>query len=181
MLLFCAVGISPPKEVQVGDLIKVGTDICIQRNRPTRFDLLCVIQDVDLTEGIRISLPTPTRTWSTDPQNTVIFESSINVDPTFNPDFFEDGFRQILLPGLVGHPLSIGTQGSLLFSLGFEQNLTNPNILPDLPRRDSEYIRDLVFDEILGTYTCLVENEYGCDTATTTISECGKHNSLLYI
>ncbi len=65
--------------------------------------------------------------------------------------------------------------GALDFSTHVSSNLTNPAILPDLPWRDQEYIRDLIFDEILGSYTCMVENVYGSDMATTVISECSEY------
>ena len=173
--MFCTLDVFPPTEVQTGDEIRIGTDICINRNTFVRFDLLCDKQPVNLDEGIRTALPTPNRTWTTDPNNTVISSAPFGEESDFNPEFFEDGFRPLLLPGLVGYPISLGPQGELTLSTLILKNLTNPNILPDLVRRDAEFIRNLVIDEFLGTYTCQVENEYGFDTATTTISECGKH------
>ena len=177
ILIFCAAGIFPPREVQHGEEIRVGTDICINSSMSIYFFLLCDVRSVNLTERIRTALPTPNRTWTMDdPDNMITFSTPINADPLLNPAFFESGLRQLLLPGLVGHPLLIAPSGELIISIVITQNLTNQTLLPDLPSRDAGFIRGLVISEILGTYTCLVENEYGCDTATTTIYECGKQN-----
>ena len=181
ILFFCAVVVYPPQRARHNYAYNIGTNICVSRFYFIQFELRCFIQQVHLSEGIRTVVPTPNRTWTTDPENIVIYSAPDNVhDPEIESEFFEDSFRQLLLPGLVGNPLSTSSTG-LTFTFGpVEMNLTNPDILPDLPRRDQRFIRNLIFDELLGTYTCLVENEYGFDVATTIISECGKHYSYFY-
>lgn len=156
--------------------VPIGFNVCLNRaNDKFQFALLCDIEPPDVDLGIRTPIPVPLRTWTTDPNNVVIYEALDGDDPMFNPEFFVDGFRQLLMPGVLSGPPILDIQevrGALLFDGSAINSLANSSILPDLPRRDAEFIRDLVFDEILGSYTCLVQNEYGIDVATTVVSEC---------
>ena len=138
--------------------------------------MLCELRAVDLSDGIRTPRPTPNRTWTTDPNNLIITTGLLGDFPEINEEFFSGGFRQLLLPGVLRGPPNFSLfSGGLEFSTHVFSNLTDSAILPELQDRHSESIRDLIFDEILGTYTCLVENEYGSDVATTVISECSEY------
>ena len=129
----------------------------------------------NLIEGIRSAIPTPIRVWTTDPNDLIIYEALDGELPEFNPGFFEGGFRQFLIPGIPSNTTVLdffGINGGLIFNTSITTGLTNPAILPELERRDAEFIGELVFDEILGSYTCIVENEYGADAATTVVTDC---------
>ena len=157
--------------------VRVGSNICLDRSSGSpQFVLLCDVQPRNLTQGIRSAVPTPRRIWTTEPDDVVIYEALDGESPDFNPRFFMSDFRLLLMPGIIpGIPvLDIAEiNGGLVFNTLVTSNLTsNLTILPDLPRRDAESIGQLVFEEILGSYTCMVENEYGADAATTIISEC---------
>ena len=63
-------------------------------------------------------------------------------------------------------------------------------ILPNLMPRDTESLKNFLFDELLGRYKCRVENVFGGDEAETVVSECGKlectkgagyHLTMLYL
>ena len=158
--------------------VRIGSNICLNRSISSpQFILYCDIRPTNLTQGIRSAIPTPRRVWSTtDPNDVTIYEALDREIPAFNPEFFTSGFRQLLIPGVIpGTPVLdiLRINGGLVINTSVTSNLTNNRtILPNLPRRDAEFLRGLVFDEILGSYTCMVENEYGADAATTVITEC---------
>ena len=160
----------------MGESVTIGEDICLDRDiMNNRFDLLCAIQDVDLDADvpIRTSLPTPNRTWTTDPNDFLIYTSPTNEDAEIDPGFYQ-GNRILFSPGLPAEDnFRPGPQGSLQLSVLVTRNLTSA-VLPDSDRLDAPFLSMVVFDELLGTYTCRVENVYGFDEATTRVTECGK-------
>ena len=146
--------------------VNVGTSICLNRSVDQYFHLAC-----------QFNRQPANITWTAGPNNTVILKAPVqDYMAEINPDFFADGYKQLLKPGvLYPSPLRVFSSEYLAFTTHIHNNLTNPEILPNLPQRDREFIRNLVFDEILGNYTCLIENEYGYDMATSVVSECGEY------
>lgn len=158
---------------QFGDIVDVGTNFCLSRSLNYQFGLRCQIHFVDLNNRIRTPIPSSVRKWTTDPNNLVIYEASEYDLPEFNPDFFSGGNRPLLLPGVLDFPILDIQQSRRLGAIWFNSHVSGNVTLPGFPQ-DSETIRDLIFDEILGSYTCQVGNVYGSDVATTVISECSK-------
>ena len=120
-----------------------------------------------------LAFPVPTRTWSKDSEE--IYSEKDGVTPMFNMTFLMN--NPVFMPGAVfPAPLGVGfTTGNLRIDTTAE-NLTMPLLVDGV---SDENVKDTVFENLLGTYTCNVENEYGFDQATSVISDCdGKH--LLY-
>ena len=158
--------------------VPIGSNICLNRTlQSQRFVLLCDIEPVNLTAGIRTALPTPNRTWTTDPDNIVITSALDGDAPELNLDFLQSENGMIFLPGLIEPAILDVSRSDGVLAFSTEVSQFNPEILPDLVERDRDTIRELVFEEILGSYTCMVENVYGFDLATTLVTECGESYS----
>ena len=155
--------------------IDIGTNICLNRSLDYRFTLQCRGESVYLERGIRSTAPFPTRTWTTSPNDLVISEANERDNPEFNPDFFASGNKVLFTPGLLTFPiLEIFHRG-----LSLNTRIIGNATLPGGEYLHQDDIRRMVFDEILGNYTCQLENVYGSGAATTVISECSKYTRPL--
>ncbi len=170
--------------------VDIGDNVCINRTAtpPPSINLDCAIEALNLENGIRSVVPDPQRIWTfvddaVGSQTVEIYNETDGESITqANEEFYDTDFRAIFRPeALMGVDNFLLVQtGRLTMNVIVTSNLTNPNILPgQLPQRDAAFIQELVVDELLGTYTCLVENVYGSDTATTEIRECGEQNVVV--
>lgn len=122
------------------------------------------------------AVPIPVRAWDKD--GLFVYVGLAGVEHNFREEFLEA--NPLLMPGVVfPPPLDIGSSSGSLRLSTLASNLSMPMFAP--PGVDQSNVRDEVFNELLGTYTCIVENEYGTDQAVTTISECdgGKIPTLM--
>ena len=115
-----------------------------------------------------VPIPTPIRTWEKD--SLILY----SVTPEFNTTFLMTGQNVVFMMGVVNPTvLDISSQsgsGSLVFD-PTASNITVPFL--DLGITETTF-RQVVFNQILGTYTCSASNVFGTDTATTIIRECGE-------
>ncbi len=144
----------------------MGSDFCIPRETGRSYTLHCDIVNRRHSSNKSRAFPTPTRTWSLD--ESVLYEelASFHSNPNLrdNPEFYID--RAVLHPDYIVPPVL-----SALHSGHLSLNLHLRNI-SSLSGRTLEQARDEVFDAIVGEWKCDVENVFGKDSATTTISLC---------
>ena len=106
-----------------------------------------------------------------------IYNATDGVTPEINPEYYEDT-RILFAPGVVpGVPIFAFTgqvSGGLTFNPDVTMNATDLAVGIPEDQRVYTSLRELVVEDIVGTYTCRVENEFGFDEATTVVSFCGK-------
>ena len=99
----------------------------------------------------------------------VVYTSLNRMEPMFDPEFLMTGNKGVL--NVVSPPpIDIRfTTGNVVLETAFMSLST-----PAPPGVDQDNFRDIVFEELLGTYVCEVRNVFGAESATTVIRECGK-------
>ena len=178
-VLSCA---GPTAVRATGSEYRIGTNFCLDFEGPlqrTSATIDCQIVQRSSKDNIPGAFPIPDHTWD---REGIILYSAIVQDP--NPllemDFFME--NPYLMPGLVDpahFPLAfLKYTGSLRFNHLFT-NLSMAGMMADVyPANIS--VRDaqrLVFNNILGTWTCTANNSLGGESCSSTIRECGKGSS----
>lgn len=147
---------------------RVGANFCLERGETEEIILLCpIIQECPL------AFPRAIRGWDKD--GIFVYVGLDGIDYMLRDEFLDA--NPLFIPGVVfPSPFDIrtGSTGSLRLSTA-ASNISMPTFVPP-----GANVRDEVFDRLLGIYTCIVENEYGDDTATTIISECGRKLPLFH-
>ena len=153
---------SPSTVISDTPVYDIGADFCLQRNTNTSVALRCNLLQTNHSSPV----PKPIRIWHKDGD---LLSNGTNISQTF----FRE--RKLLILGVLTPPnfILLGSAFSVLFLNTSVDNVTTSDLLEDdVP---IEVARDMLFDLLLGEFTCSVQNVYGMDTATTVIQECGTY------
>ena len=90
--------------------------------------------------------------------------------PVITPEFMT---TNPLLQGLMSNALRARTSGSLVFNSQF--TLGNNSLVMFPPGTTSASAKRMIFESLLGTWTCSVNNSLGNDSCSSTIRECGRY------
>lgn len=120
-------------------------------------------------ESVNNAQPTPVRTWFKDGE--VVYSETVGFSIDLDSEYLMQ--RPILTPGVLNPiTLTLLSAGTVIYNyLVF--NITMPQALPD--DFTLQQARQEVFEILLGTWTCIVNNTLGSTPPITyTIRECGK-------
>lgn len=154
---------------------EIGSDFCLTRVTSPLIERIYII--CDEIQG-QLSFPIPTRVWK---KNGVEMSSTVphmNTMATFSKNFSTATNSTLFIPGVIDPPpIELFSKFIVLNNVnGHYITLTNQSLAPGI----ESIAEGAVFDQMLGTYTCSLENEYGSDSATTVITECpGKTTSIV--
>lgn len=151
------------------EVYRIGANFCINANENRNIVLVYEIKIYNTPSAV----PEPIRTWTKDGHTIYSQLAGDRNTPEINKTFLMQGRNVVFMPGLIIpqplNPTRFGELGIRLSAQG-EGNITMEMPHIGLTR---ETFAGVVFEEILGVYTCSVSNVYGQDTAQTTIRECG--------
>lgn len=171
--LFCII-IDPPEENKayyVDRKYHIGADFCVNRSSEEVIEISCDVLGEDLAKHLSIAFPSPSRKWY---KNDVLLYSvdliGRSVYKNLNQDFFDVGSNGILKFGLVEPPPLYMPQGGQLLMAFEASELAFPEYAPQ--GMNNVTMVDDVFDALIGTWRCELENVVGKWTAETIITEC---------
>ena len=156
---------------------KIGADFCIPRGDSRAYTISCFINDNSRIQSS--AFPTPDRAWLM--EGDLLYRTDAYENPNIREflelDFFtssESRDRISLAPDAISPSVLQSTEyGGLIFNL-IAENITLPvSMLP--PGVTLSNFRDAVLDAVLGEWTCVVNNTFGVDSATSIIIECGTY------
>ena len=163
---------------------RIGADFCISENDVQRTRLILILRcDIQhRVPGVTpLAYPIPDRTWTRNGVEVYTAQDGRSTaDAILESNFFMEGRNLILFPGVVERrfPLITSIRGALAFStIHPTDNLTtDPVLLLDLAERgiNSTNFRRRLFEQILGTWSCSVNNSIGRESPQSFIRECGK-------
>ena len=154
-------------------MYKIGANFCLEFGSTsptrTRATLDCHIIQRNLPTNIPGAFPQPKRTWK---KNGVTYYSATVGDvPVITPEF------------MMTHPLLQGpvtfdafrtrNSGSLFFNSQF--TLRNTSLVMFPPGTTPASAKRMIFESLLGTWTCSANNSLGNDSCSSTIRECGRY------
>ena len=121
-------------------------------------------------------IPTPRRTWYKD--GIIVYSNDIGTAPDPS-DFFAN--EPILTPGVLSPITLIALlNGSLTYNTRVD-NITEPQIVamhyPEI--NNSAAAEELIFNLLLGNWTCVLQNDVGMASVQYLVQECGKPTALL--
>ena len=151
---------------------KIGTNFCLEFGSTsparTRGTLDCDIIQRNLSANIPGAFPQPERTWEKD--GVTYYSATPWADPVITPEFMT---TNPLLQGLMSNALTAQTSGSLVFKSHF--TLWNNSLVMFPPGTTSASAKRMIFESLLGTWTCSVNNSLGNESCSSTIRECGRY------
>ena len=116
-----------------------------------------------------LPIPTPTRTWFRN--NDQIYSTTLGNPPADDAMEFLMN-NTILMLGVVDpQAFTLVVDGSITFQTNVD-NITLPNVIPDI--ESNEEAAEMLFQLLLGTWTCTASNNLGTATIMYTIRECGE-------
>ena len=150
---------------------RVGADFCVNRSSEEIIQLSCDLLDENLAQRTSIAFPCPSRKWYKD--DVLLYSVDLvgrNVYRGMNHNFFDIESNGVLRYGIVEPPpLYMFQNGELL--LAFEASeLAFPEFAPEGVTNAT--MVDDVFDALIGTWRCELQNVVGKYIAETTITEC---------
>lgn len=112
-------------------------------------------------------IPNPQRTWMRN--NNVVYTAELGAAPDASEFFMNN---TILTPGTLDpQPFTVLSGGQIFFNYQVD-NISAPGMIPDV--MSIEAAERILFNLLLGTWTCSASNELGSDSVTYTIRECGE-------
>ena len=111
-------------------------------------------------------IPNPQRTWMRN--NDVVYTAELGAAPDASEFIMNN---TILMPGVLDpQTFTVLSDGQIFFTYQVE-NISAPGMIPDV--MSTEAAERILFNLLLGTWTCSASNELGSDSITYTIRECG--------
>ena len=150
---------------------KIGTNFCLEFGRGWTH-IHCNIVQRNLPANTPGAFPQPERTWKKDG---VTYYSATVGDNNFviNPEFVMT--NPLLMEGLVRSRALTVTRwrgaGSLV--LYTRLTLANNSLLMFPPGTTRASAERMIFESLLGTWTCSVNNSLGNESCSSTVRECG--------
>ena len=153
---------------------KIGTNICLEfgSNSParTRTTLDCDIIQRNLSANIPGAFPQPERTWKKD--GVTYYSAMLGNTPVITPEFMTK--NSLMMQGLTTPDvLEASVDGSLVFNSQF--TLKNTSLVMFPPGTTSASAKRMIFESLLGTWTCGVNNSLGNESCSSTIRKCGRY------
>ena len=163
---------------------KIGTDFCLEFNGTsiarTVVDLRCDVintRDNRPTGVPQVFPEPPQQTWDKDGLTYYSLPTAVDPIGMINSEFFMTYPLLMLgLPAMPRNPLqpSPFIDGSLIFTSTFTfGNLTMSVLPPGVTRERAERT---AFENLLGTWTCSLNNSLGTETCSSRVRECGEWN-----
>ena len=132
--------------------------------------LKCDIIRRNLPANIPGAFPQPERTWEKD--EVTYYSATPWAYPVITPEFMTK--NSLMMQGLTTPDvLEASVDGSLVFNSQF--TLKNTSLVMFPPGTTSASAKRMIFESLLGTWTCSVNNSLGNDSCSSTIRECGRY------
>ena len=147
---------------------KIGTNFCLTFDTRAYTTLKCDIIQRNLHANIPGAFPQPERTWEKD--EVTYYSATPWAYPVITPEFLT---TNPLLQGLMSNALTARTSGSLVFNSQF--TLGNNSLVMFPPGTTSASAKRMIFESLLGTWTCGVNNSLGNESCSSTIRKCGRY------
>ena len=153
---------------------KIGTNFCLEFGSTsparTRATLDCDIIQRNLPTNIPGAFPQPERTWEKD--GVTYYSATLENTPVITPEFMTK--NSLMMQGLTTPDvLEASVDGSLVFNSQF--TLKNTSLVMFPPGTTSASAKRMIFESLLGTWTCSVNNSLGNESCSSTIRKCGRY------
>ena len=145
---------------------KIGTNFCLKFG--TWAYIHCNIIQRNLPANKPGAFPQPERTWKKD--GVTYYSATVGDNPVINPEFMMT--NPLLMEGLVSYKALQATRmGSLILNSWF--TLANNSLVMFPPGTTRGSAERMIFESLLGTWTCSVNNSLGNESCSSTVRECG--------
>ena len=144
----------------------IAENFCVDRDNDTVVMLECEIPNDPSNPPT--PQPLPLQSWFKDGE--LVYTAPLDNTPDID-DFTMD--NPVLIPGvLVPTTFTASADGTISYST----EVMNITFLPQLPpSTTTEQARQMLFDLLLGNWTCVANNSLGTSSVTYTIRECGEY------
>lgn len=146
---------------------KIGTNFCLKFGRGWTY-IHCNIVQKNLPANTPGTFPQPERTWKKD--EVTYYSATVGDNPVINPEFMMT--NPFLMEGLVRYrALEATRRGSLILYTRFTLVNNSLVMFPSGTTRASA--ERMIFESLLGTWTCSANNSLGNESCSSTVRECG--------
>ena len=144
----------------------IAENFCVDRDNDTVVMLECEIPNDPSNPPT--PQPLPLQSWFKDGE--LVYTAPLGTIPDIE-DFVMD--KQVLMPGVLD-PTTFTADGDGTISYStVVMNISIPVFLP--PNTTIEQARQMLFDLLLGNWTCVANNSLGTSSVTHIVRECGEY------